>query len=190
MTEKPCSHSSCYTYPTLPVREFHDLNVPVESAIDDDDYAIPDVNFYSTFSPKHTLSSPHLIRTSTMINSNNVKTYSTLKPILPCCIHQQQYLSMYQQSSPILFSLMDETPTVEAPCGNSLMITMNMYIESKQISIKDINSDDVVFIANIGHGLFGSISLAEIKLINNDNKIEKRNVIIKSLNDDVDVKQK
>ena len=131
-----------------------------------------------------------MIQTSTMINSNNTNSYTTLKPILHSCIHQQQYLSMHQQSSPMLFSLMEETPSIEAPCGNSLMITMNMYLENKQISTNDINSDDLVLIENIGHGQFGRISLAEIKLINNDNKIEKQDVIMKSLNDNVDVKQK
>ncbi|CAF3793230.1 unnamed protein product [Rotaria sordida] len=191
LTEKPCNNSSCYTYPTLQIREFHDLNAPIESAIDDREYAIPDVNFYSTFSPKHNLTSPHLIRPLT-INSNNMNSYPTLKPILHCCIHQQQqkqHLSMYQQSS-ILFSSIEEIPLIEATCGNSLMITMNLIMDNKQISIKEINSDDLICIDNIGHGLFGNIHLAELQITNNDNQIEKQNVIIKSLNENVDVKQK
>ncbi|CAF4679630.1 unnamed protein product [Rotaria sp. Silwood1] len=188
LTEKPCNNSSCYAYPTLQIREFHDLNAPIENAIDDREYAIPDVNFYSTFSPKHNLTSPHLLRALT-INSNNMNSYPTLKPISHCCIHQQQYLPIYQQS-PILFSPIEETSPIEATCGNSLMITMNIVMDNKQISIKEINNDDLTCVENIGRGLFGNIHLAEVKVTNNDNKIEKQNVIIKSLNDNVDAQQK
>ncbi|CAF3991272.1 unnamed protein product [Rotaria sp. Silwood2] len=188
LTEKPCNNSSCCTYPTLQIREFHDLNAPIESAIDDREYAMPDVNFYSTLSHKYNLTSPRLFRALT-INPNNMNSYPTLQPISHCCFHQQQYLPMHQQS-PMLFSQVEESPPVEAPCGNSLMITMNIIMDNKQVSIKEINSDDLICIENIGHGLVGSIHLAELQVTNNDNEIKKQNVIIKSLNDNADVKQK
>jgi hypothetical protein len=184
LTEKPCSNSSCYTYPTLPIREFHDLNAPIASAIDDRDYAIPDVNFYSTFSPQHNLYSPRLMRTSTTNSGSINNPYATLKPIPHCCVHQQQYLTMCQSSSMLI-------PPIEATCGNSLMIKMNMMmIENQQILIKEINTDDLVFVNNIGHGLFGNIHLAELKILHNDNQIEKQNVIVKSLNDNIGDNQK
>jgi hypothetical protein len=188
LTEKPCHNSSCYTYPTLPIREFHDLNAPMPSAIDDREYAIPDVNFYSTFSPGHHLSSPRLMRTSTT-NSERINLYPTIKPIPHCCIHQQQYLTMCQPSS-MLISPLQDIPPIEGTCGNSLMITMNTIVENQQILIKELNGDDLVFVKKIGEGLFGNIHLAEWKIINNDNKIEKRTVIVKALNDNVGENQK
>lgn len=155
LTEKPCNNSSCYTYPTLPIREFHDLNRPVASAMDDREYAVPDVNFYSTFSPKHNFYSPRLIRT----------------PISHCCMH----LTMCQQSS------IEGISSIEATCGNNLMIKTNLSEENQQILIKEMNSDDLIFIEKLGEGLFGSIHLAEIN---------KQNVIVKSLNDNTNDKQK
>ncbi len=182
LTEKPCSNSSCYTYPTLPIREFHDLNAPIPSAIDDREYAIPDVNFYSTFSPRHDLYSPRLMRTST-------NAYPTLKPIPHCCIHQQPYSTICQPSS-IMISPIQEASPIEATCGNSLMMSMSIIEENQSMLIKEINSDDFVFITKINEGLFGSIHLAEMKMMSDDNKIEKQHVIVKLLNENVDEKQK
>ncbi len=141
------------------------------------------MNFYSTFSPIHNLHSPHLIRAS-IPNS-----YPTLKPISHCCIHEQQYLTMCQQSA-ILFPSAKDVTSIEATCGNSLMIKMNMIVENQQISIKELNSDEIVLGKKIGDGLFGSIYLAEMHSIHKDNKMEKQNVIVKSLNENVDDNQK
>ncbi|CAF3471573.1 unnamed protein product [Rotaria socialis] len=188
LTEKPCNNSSCYAYPTLPIREFHDLNGPIMSAMDDREYTVPDINFYSTFSPQHPISSPHLIRAPTL-NSNMMSPYPTLKPAIHCCVHQQQYQPLYQ-SSPMILSAIEDIPPIEAICGNNLMITINRMVDNRQISIKEINSDDLIFIENIGHGLFGSIYLTELKIINNDNKMEKKSVIVKSLNDNADEKHR
>jgi hypothetical protein len=164
----------------LPIREFYDLNAPIASAIDDREYAIPDVNFYSTFSPKHHLYSPRFMRTSTT-NSGSINPYSILKPIPQCCIHQQQY-STICQPVPIMISSIQESLPIEATCGNSLMMTMNTIEENQMMLIKEINSDDLVFMTKIGEGLFGSIHLA----MNND----KQHVIVKSLNENADEKQK
>lgn len=188
LTEKTSNNSSSYTYPTLPIREFHDLNPPIDNAIDDREYAIPDINFYSTFSPTHNLSTPHLIRAST-VDPNNMHSYLTLKPISHCCIHQQQFLPMYTPSS-MLLAQVEDFPPIEANCGNSLMITMHRTMDDEQITTKEINSDDIIFGENIGHGAFGSVHLGEMQFINNDNKVEKQTVIIKLLNDNVDAKQK
>lgn len=111
LTEKPCNNSSCYTYPTLPIREFHDMNGPIHSAVDDREYAVPDVNFYSTFahSPHMNVhqkyAPPVLPSTSTYMCSPRLirpvtrHCYPTLKPINPhCCIHQQ-YLTMQMRQS-------------------------------------------------------------------------------------------
>ncbi|CAF4323948.1 unnamed protein product, partial [Rotaria magnacalcarata] len=86
--------------------------------------------------------------------------YPTLKPAMHCCVHQQQYQPLYQ-SSPMIFSPIEDVPPIEAICGNNLMITINRMVDNKQISIKELNNDDLIFIENIGHGLFGSIYLAE-----------------------------
>ena len=179
LTEKPCSNSSCYTYPTLPIREFHDLNAPIASAIDDREYAIPDLNFYSTFSPKHNLYSPRFVRTPT-INSGSINPYPTLKPIPQCCIHPQQYSTICQPVPMIISPIQDSLP-IEAPCGNSLMMG-----ENQTMLIKEINSDDLVFMNKIGEGLFGSIHLAELNVANGD----KQHVVVKSLNENADEKQK
>lgn len=168
LTEKPCSHSSCYTYPTLPVREFHDLNAPINSAVDDREYAVPDANFYSTCSPRHNLCSPRLIRTPT------INGYSTLKPIPHSCCVQQQYMPMCLSSSSMM---------VEGICGNSLMMTMNTVQENQPMLIKEIHMDDLVFIAKIGHGLFGDLHLAKMKVKKNESIVEEENVIVKSLNE-------
>ncbi len=188
LTEKPCSNSSCYTYPTLPIREFHDLNAPIASAIDDREYAVPDVNFYSTFSPIHNLYSPRFVRTPT-INSGSINSYPTLKPIPQCCIHQQQY-STICQPVPIIISPIQESLPIEATCGNSLMMTMDVIGENQTMLIKEINSDDLVFMTKIGEGLFGSINLAELNVMNGDSKIDKQHVVVKSLNENADEKQK
>jgi hypothetical protein len=120
--------------------------------------------------------------------------YPTLKSIPPphCCIHQQ-YLTMQHHppsissnSNIILFSQTEESPSVESSCGNSSMIKINSIIDTQQISIKEINSENLNFLDKIADGLFGSIHLAEINLLNN----EKQTVIVKSLNDNVDEKQK
>ncbi|CAF4084609.1 unnamed protein product [Adineta steineri] len=180
LTEKPGSNSSCYTYPTLPIREFYDLNAPITNTIDEREYAASDINFYSTFSPPNNLYSPRLIRPS-VINSN---AYPTIKPISYCCIQEQQYTTLCQQSS-ILLSLTQDILPIEGLCGNSLMIKMNVIEENQQISINEINDDQLIFIKKIGNGLFGSIHLAEIHGIYLNNKIEKQHVIVKTLNDNV-----
>ena len=59
-------------------------------------------------------------------------------------------------------------------------------IDNHQISIKEINSENVNFNEKLADGLFGSIHLGELKLSNN----EKQTVIIKSLNDNTEEKQK
>lgn len=169
----------------MPIREFHDLNAPIASAIDDREYAIPDINFYSTFAVQNHLSTPRLMRALSG-NSNTMKPYATLKPMTNCCIHQQQCLPVYQQS-PIILSSKENIPPIEASCGNSLMISTNRILDNKHPSIKELNSDDLIFIENVGHGLFGSIYLAQIKIMKNDNKVETQTVIVKSLNDNVDV---
>jgi hypothetical protein len=120
------------------------------------------VNFYSTFSPKHNFYSPRLMRTP------------TLRPTPHCCVH----LTMCQQA------LMDDIPSIEGTCGNSLMIKMNMFEENQHIPIKEINSDDLVLIKKIGEGSFGSIHLAEMQVE------KKQHVIVKSINDHANDKQK
>ncbi|CAF3512842.1 unnamed protein product [Rotaria socialis] len=205
LTEKPCNNSSCYTYPTLPIREFHDLNAPVTSAVDDRDYAVPDVNFYSTFahSPHMNLHRKHIPPLSStpsytcsprLVRPANINRYPTLKPLpTHCCLHQQYLTMQHRQpsiksnSNMILYcQTTEEFPSIEALCGNSLMIKINSTIDNQQILIKEIQSDSINFIEKIGDGLFGSIHLAEMKLVDN----EKQNVIIKSLNDNVEEKHK
>jgi len=87
----------------------------------------------------------------------------------------------------MLISPIQEASPIEAICGNSLMMTM---IEYQQILTKELNSDDLVLIKKIGDGSFGSIHLAELQVINNNNQIEKQNVIVKSLNDNAGDHQK
>ena len=204
LTEKPCNNSSCYTYPTLPIREFHDLNAPVTSAVDDREYAIPDVNFYSTFahSPHMNLhkklhptlsSTPSYTCSPRLIRPGNINCYPTLKPLpTHCCIHQQYLTMQHRQpsitsnSNIILYSQNDEHPSIEGSCGNNLMIKLTPIINIEPIILKEINSESINIIEKIGDGLFGTIHSAEMKLINN----EKQDVIIKSLNDNVDEKQK
>ncbi|CAF2515743.1 unnamed protein product [Rotaria sp. Silwood2] len=204
LTEKPCNNSSCYTYPTLPIREFHDLNAPVTSAIDDREYAVPDVNFYSTFSHSphinlHKKHIPPLSSTSSytcsprLIRTSNINRYPTLKPLpTHCCIHQQYLTMQHRQpsiktnSNMILYCQTEEFSSIETFCGNSLMIKINSIIDNQQISIKEIHSDNINIIEKIGDGLFGSIHLAEMKSNNN----EKQSVVVKLLNDNVDEKQK
>jgi len=94
------------------------------------------------------------------------------------------------QQSAILFSSTKDVTSIEGTCGNSLMIKMNMIVENQQISIKELNSDEIVLGKKIGDGLFGSIYLAEMHTIHKDNKMEKQNVIVKSLNENVDDNQK
>jgi len=124
-------------------------------------------------------------------NSESINPYPTLKPIPHCCIHQQQqqYITMCQQPS-MLISPIQEALPIEGTCGNSSMITMNMIVENQQMLIKQMDGDNLVFVKKIGDGSFGSIHLAELKVINNDNKIEKQHVIVKSLNDNVGDNQK
>ena len=183
LTEKPCHNSSCYTYPTLPIREFHDLNAPMNSAVDDREYAVPDANFYSTFTPRHHFYSPRLMRTP------NTNAYSTLKSAPHCCFFQQQYMPMCP-SSAITVAPMPEGVIVEATCGNSLMITMDIVEENQPMLIKEINVDDLVFIAKIGQGLFGSIHLAQMKVMKDGGKVEEENVIVKSLNNTAEENEK
>lgn len=212
LTEKPCNNSSCYTYPTLPIREFHDLNAPITSAIDEREYAVPDVNFYSTFthSPHinlHKKPLPTLSTTSSytcsprLIRPTNVNCYPTLKPMpAHCCIHQQ-YLTMQHHhhhpplppplplpssSSSIAYTQTEEFPILEASCGNNLMIKINSNVNHETININEINSENLNILEKIGDGLYGNIHLGEMKLSNN----EKQNVIIKSLNENIDEKQK
>ncbi|UJR28723.1 hypothetical protein I4U23_009952 [Adineta vaga] len=205
LTEKPCNNSSCYTYPTLPIREFHDLNAPMTSAIDDREYAIPDINFYSTFTH-----SPHLNHhkkyitplssTSSytcsprLVRPPNVNCYPTLKPLPSqhCCIHQQ-YLTMQHCQPPIPINAnrilpphAEEFSSIESSCGNSLMMKLNSMIDNQLTAIKEINSDDINIMEKIGDGLFGSIHIAEMKLITN----EKQTVLVKSLNENTDERQK
>ena len=158
------------------------------SAIDDREYAIPDVNFYSTFSPSHNLYSPRLMRTPTA-HSGSINPYPTLKPIPHCCALQQQYLTMCPSPS-VRMAPIQEGPLIEAICGNSLMITMNLMEGKQPILIKEINGDDLVFIAKIADGLFGSIHLAEMEVMNDDSAIEKHNVIVKSLSENAKDNQK
>lgn len=155
------------------------MNAPVTNNIDDREYAMPDMNFYSTFSPAHNVYSPRLIRTSV------TTPYPTLKPIPFCCVHQQQTYSTITQQSSVLYSPTQDISSIEGPCGNSLMIQMNAIVENQQISMQEINHNQVVFIQKIGDGLFGSIHLAEVHRINQENMFEKQHVIVKSLNDNV-----
>jgi hypothetical protein len=83
----------------------------------------------------------------------------------------------------ILYSQTDEFPSLEGSCGNNLMIKINPLLNNEQIIIKEINSDNINILEKIGEGLFGNIHLAEMKN-------EKQNVLIKSLNDNTDEKQK
>ena len=186
LTEKPCHHSSCYTYPTLPVREFYDYNAPVSSAIDDRDYAMPDVNFYSTFSPKHHLQSPRSTRASTT-NSNTIRSYRTLKPVPPCCVFQdqEQHLNVNPLAATVL-PLHDDVPSVEAACGNSLILRMSPVTNDHPTSTKEIHSDDLILKEKIGGGLFGSIHLAEWKTSHQENKTETTQVIVKALDGHAD----
>jgi hypothetical protein len=120
--------------------------------------------------------------------------YPTLKTIPPphCCIHQQYLTMQHRQpsitsnSNIILYSQTEEFPSIESVCGNSLMVKINSIIDNHQISINEINSENLNFIEKLADGLFGSIHLAELKSHNN----EKQNVIVKSLNDNADEKQK
>ena len=204
LTEKPCNNSSCYTYPTLPIREFHDMNGPINSAVDDREYAVPDVNFYSTFSHSPHLNlhqkyhppappsssymcSPRLIRPVTR------HCYPTLKPINPhCCIHQQ-YLTMQTRQSTkssnsniVTYCHPEEFPSIEASCGNCLMIKYPSIGDNQLITINEIHSDRLTLMEKIGDGLFGSLHVAELSSSNH----EKQMVIVKSLKDATDEKQK
>jgi len=161
LTDKPCHNSSCSTYPTLPIREFHDFNTPLTNAIDDREYAVPDLNFYSTFSPR-------LMRPSTSIKS-----------IPHCCAHQSPRPVIYMPP-------VQDAPSVEASCGNSLMMTMLANDHQLQSFVKDLNANDLVVVKKIGDGLFGSIHLGELQIAEN----EKQLVIVKTLNNNVDENQK
>lgn len=180
------------------------MNAPISSAIDDREYAVPDVNFYSTFahSPHiglHKKILPPFSSASSytcsprLVRPGHVNCYPTLKPIpAHCCIHQQYLTMQHRQpsitsnSNVILCSPNEEYPTIEGSCGNSLMMKLLPLINSETIILNEIDSDNINIIEKIGDGLFGSIHLAEMKLANN----EKQNVMIKSLNEDVDEKQK
>ena len=204
LTEKPCNNSSCYTYPTLPIREFHDMNAPINSAVDDREYAVPDVNFYSTFahSPHINLHQKHLPILSPnssytcsprLIRPINRHCYPTLKPISPhCCMHQQYLTMQTRQSSKSVHPHMipcppaEEFPSIEATCGNSLMVKAPSLLDSQHISITEMQSDHLAILNKIGDGLFGSIHLAELTTANQD----KQAVLVKSLNDNADEKQK
>ena len=91
-------------------------------------------------------------------------------------------------SNMILYSQREEFPPIEALCGNSLMIKLTQStIDSQSVTtIKEIQADNLNLIEKLTDGLFGSIHLAEMQLINN----EKQNVLVKFLNDNVDEKQK
>ena len=182
LTEKPCSQSSCYTYPTLPVREFYDFNAPISSAMDDREYATPEMNFYSTFSPKHPCHSPPSLRASAT-NTTSINSYPTLKPIPPCCHHQP----------PIQYTTMqEEAPAIEAACGNSLMIQSFVIPHDQPVPINEINLDDVLLLDKLGDGLFGSLHLAEMKVKHSPevDEMTKRMVIVKSLHDHAPEQQK
>jgi len=101
---------------------------------------------------------------------------------------QHRQPSISSNSNIILYSQTEEYPSIEASCGNSLMIKINSNNNNnnEQIVINEINSENLNIIEKIGDGLFGSIHLGEMKLINN----EKQNVIVKSFNDNIDEKQK
>jgi hypothetical protein len=99
-------------------------------------------------------------------------------------MQHRQPPSISSNSNIILYSQTEEFPSIEASCGNSLMIKINSIHE--QIILKEINSENINIIEKLGDGLFGNIHLAEMKLINN----EKQTVIVKSLNDNIDEKQK
>ncbi len=96
---------------------------------------------------------------------------------------QPRQPSITSNSNMILYSQTDEFPSLEGSCGNNLMIKINPLLNNEQIIIKEINSDNINILEKIGEGLFGNIHLAEMKN-------EKQNVLIKSLNDNIDEKQK
>ena len=143
------------------------MHAPIASATDDREYAIPDVNFYTTFSPRHNFCSPRLMRAST-----------TNTGMPHCCVYQPP---------PILIPPVQDAPSIEATCGNSLMMTL---MENQPGLINDLNADDLVLVKKIGDGSFGNIQLAELQVIISENKIEKQFVIVKSLNETVDDNQR
>jgi hypothetical protein len=184
LTEKPCTNSSCYTYPTLPVREFYDFNAPVSSAIDDREYAVPDTNFYSTFSGKHPCHSPQSIRASTT-NSTSLNSYRTLKSMPLYCIHPTMACQAVLPTT--MFDYVSDSVSIEAPCGN------NLFVSTGQISsvpIKQLNNNDLVVREKVADGLFGCIHLANMKSTLADHTSDERLVIVKSLHENVPDQQK
>jgi hypothetical protein len=80
----------------------------------------------------------------------------------------------------------EEFPSIEATCGNSLMVKAQSFLDSQHISVNEIQSDHLAILNKIGEGLFGTIHFAELTTANQ----EKRSVLVKSLNDNADEKQK
>ena len=182
------------------------MNGPINSAVDDREYAVPDVNFYSTFAHSPHLNvqqkyappvippaatymcSPRLIRPMTR------HCYPTLKPINPhCCIHQQ-YLTMQTRQSTksasnsnvITYAPTEDFPPIEAPCGNSFMVKCSSSDDHQSININEIHSDRLTLMEKMADGLFGSLHVAELTSFNH----EKQLVIVKSLKDTSDEKNK
>lgn len=80
----------------------------------------------------------------------------------------------------------EEFPSIEATCGNSLMVKAQSLLDSQPISINEIHSDHLAILHKIGDGLFGTIHFAELTTANQ----EKQGVLVRSLNDNADEKQK
>lgn len=162
------------------------------------------MNFYSTFthSPHISLHKKHIPPLSStssytcsprLVRAPHINRYPTIKPLpTHCCIHQQYLTMQHRQpsiksnSNVILYNHTEEYPSIESFCGNSLMIKINSSIDNQPKPINEILSDNISIIEKIGDGLFGSIHLAEMKSINN----EKQHVILKTLHENIDEKQK
>ena len=86
----------------------------------------------------------------------------------------------------VLYSQTDEFPSIEAPCGNSLMLKLSSVLDEQHGAVQEIPADDLKFLDKVGDGLFGSVHVGEMKSMNND----KQHVMIKSLNDNADEKQR
>ena len=172
------------------MREFYDLNAPVTSASDDREYAVPDLNFYTTFSPKHPFSTPRSLRASTT-HSTSINSYPTLKSIPPCCGHvpSEQYFPLLPESS-YPFTQTQEASAIESACGNSLMIRMATESNVHSSSIQYIDADELRVTDKIGQGTFGSIHLAERFIIQDGSNHKTQLVIVKKLNDEVSDQQK
>jgi hypothetical protein len=180
------------------------MNAPINSAVDDREYAVPDVNFYSTFAhsphvnhhlkhlPSLSSNSPYMC-TPRLIHPTGHHCYPTLRPMSPhCCMHQP-YLTIQTRHTTkssncqmTSCSPSDEFPSIEASCGNSSMVRCHSQFDSQTMPVKDIHVEHLTFKEKLGDGLFGSVHLAELFVPNH----EKQFVIVKSLKDNVDEKHK